>query len=327
MQKKVLLVDDESSIRRMLSLGLGQQGYDVEPCEDAISALKRLDTYKKHNVEPYSVVLDINLPDINGIRLGKIIRSQYPEISLFYITGYADKVNFEEMEGLNVKAILEKPFTSDDLASRFTEFMEPDRITSVETEKPVSVSSYALIKLNDKKNFFDTYRQLYYHPNVLYCDVTKGEYDIFMLIQGESKAACEKACKKIFTGTDGIEEITFLEVVVPILDESTQHVISIAENALSQESGKCIVQREPGKRVCSYLLLEVEREKLNSVYPVLRLSDNVVYCDYTRGKYNIVMLIHGSYYDELDRFIEEKVSNIDGVLKVKEYPIINLFEM
>jgi DNA-binding Lrp family transcriptional regulator len=73
--------------------------------------------------------------------------------------------------------------------------------------------------------------------------------------------------------------------------------------------------------------MEVEREKLDDIYPTLRLDENVVYCDYTTGKYNLVLMVTGSYFDEIDRFVSEKVINLDGVLKVKEYPIVSLFEM
>ena len=77
MQKRILLVDDESSLRRSLSVSLGQEGYDVEPCENGIHALKKLYQYKKSNIQLDSIVLDIRLPDIDGIKLGKIIRSKY----------------------------------------------------------------------------------------------------------------------------------------------------------------------------------------------------------------------------------------------------------
>ena len=44
--KKVLLIDDETSLRRSLTLGLNQKGYEVEPCENGISALNKLEELK-----------------------------------------------------------------------------------------------------------------------------------------------------------------------------------------------------------------------------------------------------------------------------------------
>ena len=93
MPKRILLIDDNSSIRRSLSLGLNQLGYDVEPCDCGFKALNKLDLYTKNLVNLDSVVVDLNLPDINGIKLGKIIKSKYPDSTIMYITGYADKLD------------------------------------------------------------------------------------------------------------------------------------------------------------------------------------------------------------------------------------------
>ncbi len=79
--------------------------------------------------------------------------------------------------------------------------------------------------------------------------------------------------------------------------------------------------------VCSYILMEVEREKLQDIYPTLRLDDSVIFCDYTIGKYNLVLMLKTDYFNDIDRFISEKINVLEGVLRVKEYPIINLFEM
>jgi DNA-binding Lrp family transcriptional regulator len=73
--------------------------------------------------------------------------------------------------------------------------------------------------------------------------------------------------------------------------------------------------------------LDVDREKLERVYPVLRLTENILYCDFTSGNYNIIMMVFGTQFSEIDKIIESKIINLDGVLKVKEYPVINIFEM
>ena len=66
---------------------------------------------------------------------------------------------------------------------------------------------------------------------------------------------------------------------------------------------------------------------MDEIYPALRLDEDVIFCDYTTGKYNLVLFVTGCYFDQIDRFIQEKIISRNGVLKVKEYPVINLFEM
>ena len=70
MQKRILLIDDEPSLRRSLSLGLNQRGIEVDLSENGINALKKIDLYKKNDIILDTVVLDIQLPDIDGIKLG-----------------------------------------------------------------------------------------------------------------------------------------------------------------------------------------------------------------------------------------------------------------
>ena len=94
--------------------------------------------------------------------------------------------------------------------------------------------------------------------------------------------------------------------------------IKDAEEALEDETDAVGKDRDMSQRVSSYILMEVEREKLD---------ENVIFCDYTTGKYNLVLFVTGKYFDEIDGFINNKVINLDGVLKVKEYPIVSLFEM
>jgi hypothetical protein len=38
-------------------------------------------------------------------------------------------------------------------------------------------------------------------------------------------------------------------------------------------------------------------------------------------------MVHGSYFTEVDRFVENKIIGLNGVLKVKKYPVVNMFEM
>jgi len=332
MQKKILLVDDESSLRRTMALGLSQHGYDTEPCENGVNALKKLESYIKSNIPLDGIVVDIRLPDIDGIKLVKIMKFKYPGVPIILITGYADRYNMEEIKDLKVNAFMEKPFTPDELFQQFVRILGEQQETeapAVEENKDEarSTSAYMLINLHDDADFFETYKSLYYRENVLYCDATKGDYDIFLLIQADSSESCKKICETGIKKTAGVKSVDYFEVERPVLDDVTNMIINDAEDALSDESSVSGKNRDLGQRVCSYVLMDVEREKLDEIYPTLRLDEQVVFCDYTTGKYNLVLFVTGAYYDEIDRFIQEKVISLNGVLKVKEYPILNLYEM
>ena len=111
MQKKILLVDDESSLRRSLSLGLSQRGYETEPCENGVNALKKLELYMKNEIGLSGVVLDIRLPDIDGMEVVKEVKAKRPETEVIVITGYGNVSSAVEAMRVGVHDYLSKPFT------------------------------------------------------------------------------------------------------------------------------------------------------------------------------------------------------------------------
>jgi CheY-like chemotaxis protein len=331
MHKRILLIDDESSLRRSLSLGLKQLGYDVEPCGNGLDALNKLELYRKNEVDVDSVVVDINLPDINGIKLGKIIHSKYPEVGMMYITGYADTLDYNELEEAASEGLLEKPFTADELVTGIKKVhsrhpkIKQEKTSTI--EKPKTVACYALIKVKEKADYFSLYKQLYFMDNVVYCDATRGDIDIFLLMQADSEENCRKIYEEKILHHEDIQKSEFLPVSVPLLNDNIREIINAAGITLFEDVPGMSKIRDSKKSVYSYVLLDVEREKLESIYPVLRLTENVLYCDYTTGNYNLILMVFGTQFSEIDKIIENKIVILDGVLKVKEYPIINIFEM
>ncbi|MCP5103471.1 MAG: response regulator [bacterium] len=332
MTKKILLVDDESSLRRTMALGLSQHGYDTEPCENGVNALKKLESYIKNNIPLNGIVVDLRLPDIDGIKLVKIMKFRYPGVPIIMISGHADRYNMEEIRNLQISAFLEKPFTPAELCAQFVQVLAEQQaaqapVVEENKEEAVSESAYLLLNIEEDAGFFETYQNLHYMDNVVYCDAVKGDYDVFMLVQAENMEKIREIVETKIKKADGVKSVDFLGVDQPVLDESTHNIIKDAEAVLEEDDAIMGHNRDMSQKVCSYILMEVDREKIDTVYPTLRLDEDVVYCDYTAGKYNLVLMVTGSYFDEIDRFISEKVISLDGVLKVKEYPIVSLFEM
>lgn len=328
MEKRILLVDDESSLRRSLTMGLNQRGIAVEPCETGLCALNKLESFKQEDIELDSVVLDILLPDINGVELGKMIKAKYPDTPIIFITGYADKMK-NEIETLGASLLLEKPFSVDDLANKFNEVLDvpaPSKEIEEETEKEeaLSKSAFMMLKLEKDADFFKIYRELYFMDNVLYCDATQGDYDIILLVHADTMDACKEILENKVKKMDGISEADFMKISKIPVENNIKEIVENAEITISDEKAK---DRNFSQHVCSYVLVELESDKLEKIHSMLHTEENVAFCDVTAGKYNLVLMVHGSYFTEVDRFVENKIIGLDGVLKVKKYPVVNMFEM
>ena len=86
MMKKILIVDDEVDIVELLEDFLLAKGYEIEKAYRQSQALVKI-----RDFQPDIILLDIKLPDGDGVDFLKVIKSQMPQVEVIMITGLADK--------------------------------------------------------------------------------------------------------------------------------------------------------------------------------------------------------------------------------------------
>lgn len=104
-ERRILLVEDEPKIADTLKLGLTEQGYEVEVAYDGTIGWKLFERY------PFSlVVLDINLPGLNGYELCKRIRAKDADVPMIMLTALGSLG--DKIEGYDAGAddYIVKPF-------------------------------------------------------------------------------------------------------------------------------------------------------------------------------------------------------------------------
>jgi DNA-binding NtrC family response regulator len=101
----VLVVDDEPTICEMLRMLLEPRGYSVLTAADGEEALEIF-----RGVSVQLMIVDKNLPGIDGIEVLRHVRYERPEVDVIIITGYASKDSAIEALRLGASAYLEKPF-------------------------------------------------------------------------------------------------------------------------------------------------------------------------------------------------------------------------
>ena len=119
----VLIVDDEASIRMLVSETLADLGYSTLEAADATDALKLLEGDRPVDV----LVTDVGLPGMNGRQLADAVRTRRPDLKVLFITGYAENavLNHDHLEpGMHV---LTKPFAMEALASRIKTLVATER--------------------------------------------------------------------------------------------------------------------------------------------------------------------------------------------------------
>ncbi len=119
----VFVVDDDISVRESLELLIQSEGWQPETFSSAQDFLVRSRT-----PVPSCLVLDISMPDLNGLELQKRVAAEHPDVPIIFITGHGDvPITVQAMKAGAVE-FLTKPFKDDVLLSAVRQALERSRV-------------------------------------------------------------------------------------------------------------------------------------------------------------------------------------------------------
>jgi two-component system, OmpR family, KDP operon response regulator KdpE len=108
----VLVVDDEPPIRKLLRMGLSTQGYEILDAPNGKTALALLES------GPDLVILDLGLPDIQGLDLLAMIRARNDAVPIIVLSSRGDEAGKVRALDLGADDYLTKPFGMEELLAR-----------------------------------------------------------------------------------------------------------------------------------------------------------------------------------------------------------------
>ncbi len=112
-KKEILVVDDEATIRNMMTLSFSRAGYGVQTAESGEEAV---DILKDVNIDV--MFLDLNLPGMNGIELCRRIRKDRPMAIMYAVTGFASLFELADCRDAGFEDYFIKPVNMKTLISR-----------------------------------------------------------------------------------------------------------------------------------------------------------------------------------------------------------------
>jgi two-component system response regulator PilR (NtrC family) len=110
MKPRILVVDDEESIREFLEIMLKKEGYEVTCAEDG---LKAKDLLAKRSFD--MVISDLQMPNMTGIELLKHVKDSYPDLTFMLITAFGTTESAVEAMKMGAYDYLTKPFKIDEV--------------------------------------------------------------------------------------------------------------------------------------------------------------------------------------------------------------------
>jgi len=120
---RVLVVDDEEPMRKLIVTLLSQQGHQ---CTTASNGIEALDRIRKEKFN--AVIADIVMPEMDGIALTKEISKHYPGLPVMMMTGYTDEYSAETAIASGAQEFINKPFSVVEFVIRFNKMMRDHKI-------------------------------------------------------------------------------------------------------------------------------------------------------------------------------------------------------
>jgi len=120
-----LVVEDETALRRLISLCLEKRGHRVLAAKDGAVALE---IFRQHAPNIQLVVTDVVMPRMVGLELKQLIAPLKPDIKFLFISGYAEQIVEQHCESLERCAFLEKPFLPEELSNKVSCLLTQDAV-------------------------------------------------------------------------------------------------------------------------------------------------------------------------------------------------------
>ena len=105
MRRKILIVDDQKGVRRLLEELFKKEGWSVYIASDGLEAIGAV-----KEVIPDIVLMDMKMPNMNGLESSALILNQFPDMRIIMMTAYGEMDVVKKALEAGVKRCITKPF-------------------------------------------------------------------------------------------------------------------------------------------------------------------------------------------------------------------------
>jgi DNA-binding response OmpR family regulator len=214
---KILICEDESSIRKFININLCINGFTVIEAESGEAALEMIG---KHN--PMIVILDIMLPGIDGFEVCKRIRESRPEIIIIMLTARGQDMDKIMGLGLGADDYMVKPFNPLELVARIKAILRRSEKASLQSKERVR---FGALEIDTKaQKFLKDGREI---------DLTPTEFSIVnAFMKNPGKAFSRDELLNTIWGQDYFGDVKTVDV----------HIRRLREKIEDNPSSPCFIE-------------------------------------------------------------------------------------
>jgi CheY-like chemotaxis protein len=130
----ILVADDDRDVRELLVSCLDSLGYRVLAASSGPLAIEMIE--KNTCIE--LLMVDIAMPEMNGIEVARVVSAKRPDLPIVYMTGY---IGSSKLDGVEQRRLMKKPFTIAELAKQVEEALTASNSTQVSHVVPIRPAS------------------------------------------------------------------------------------------------------------------------------------------------------------------------------------------
>ena len=125
MSTSLLIVDDSSTMRKIIMRTLRVAGIEFDSTEEAGNGLEAIDKLKESPVD--IVLCDLNMPEMNGMEMVKKVRTEIPDCNdtkIIMVTTESAQETIDEAIDNGANGLIAKPFTPDKFKEKISQYMQ-----------------------------------------------------------------------------------------------------------------------------------------------------------------------------------------------------------
>ena len=150
-KERILVVDDEETVREMVSKIINLIGHEVVTTGNGREALEILRS------QPFSIMItDVKMPEMDGFELTKVVRDQFPGTPIICMTAHGTSYNYTDVVGVGATDYISKPFTIDEMKAKLNRVIREKELIADLTQKSTELgrANEELKRLDQLKSTF-----------------------------------------------------------------------------------------------------------------------------------------------------------------------------
>lgn len=321
MNPKVLLVVDGVADRRELAAAMAQNGCVVEQVGDGLAALLAVEGHARAGRPFHAVVADLDLPDMDGVKLLRVIKSRHPGIRVVVTASAPDAAAERAVTTHGGEALAVRPLDLERVVRMIDAGAGevPVDVTVGGSHLSRAPAACVFVALAQGASAPEVLASLAGEGGVLFCDAVRDpRFSIVLFVRGATHAEASERVDALFAGRKGIAGYEVVRTEEPCLPDAIR--LFLAD--YTRQNAEAVAAARTSDRATSYVVIDAAPADIPSLYARLYFLDEVVEIGASTDKDKLIVILQGADFSAVRRVTNGRVSLLHGVLRVHELKVV-----